>query len=420
MADGSSDRARRFPRSLLLQALLALAGIALSAISLYHYTLLNAHLQVGPSFCNINAALNCDAVNLSKWSRILGVPIASYGLVFYCGLLLACVHGSIRHATHRLTDALFVVSLFGVLFSIYLFAVSKLAIGTLCPTCLALYAVNIAFFLSAWLAGLDRPLFARAGAGFSGLLAFPGELLRGGEEQRFARVSVILLALLAIVAAAAPQIVIVLSPPPAPLTPSSGVDTWARQKLTDLSPYISASGANVDHSHGPEDAPVQIFEFSDFECPACQRFFHMVEELMELYPGKIRLIYKNYPLDEECNPAIREPFHEHSCLAAGVARCAGEQGKFYEAARYIFSLPHVGEEALRGTVSQLGLDGDAVNECLASSRLKDKIALDLEQAESLYVSGTPSIWVNGRKIRQPTLAVLRSIVERILADVAKS
>ena len=104
---------------------------------------------------------------------------------------------------------------------------------------------------------------------------------------------------------------------------------------------VSADGAPV---RGAADAPVTIVEFSDFECPFCKQTHPTLKQLLECYPGKVRLAYRDFPLDS---------IHPQSRRAAEAARCASDQGKFWEYHDVLFTQsPPIGSRrfaALRGT-----------------------------------------------------------------------
>ncbi|NDC37486.1 MAG: hypothetical protein EBZ48_05485, partial [Proteobacteria bacterium] len=141
---------------LLLPALIALGGVAglwLSWESLLHHTALSHNLPLAQSkYCTVSSTVNCDLVNKSGWSYLLGLPIASYGILYYLALCGAALLGVVPgcFARSRYTTALTAFTAAGLLFSLFLFAVSKFIIGALCPLCLATYTLNAGMFLLCW------------------------------------------------------------------------------------------------------------------------------------------------------------------------------------------------------------------------------------------------------------------------------
>ncbi|MCP4213846.1 MAG: thioredoxin domain-containing protein, partial [bacterium] len=114
-------------------------------------------------------------------------------------------------------------------------------------------------------------------------------------------------------------------------------------------------------ANGPEDAPILIIEYTDFQCPYCAKGWEMVQTLMGMFPGKIRHVFKNYPLSP----------HDKAESAAKAAMAAGKQGKFWEYHDLLFHIsPDLGEENLSRFAEELKLD----MEQFAKDRDSDEIA----------------------------------------------
>jgi protein-disulfide isomerase len=140
---------------------------------------------------------------------------------------------------------------------------------------------------------------------------------------------------------------------------------------------------------GPAGAPVTIVEFTDYQCPYCHRAQATIDQVMQRYAGKVRLVHLDFPLEG----------HSGAFPAARAARCAGDQGKFWEYHRGLMTEPGALDDAdLRGRASKLGLDGSAFASCLTSGRHDAAIQASLAQGEGLGVTGTPAYFVNGRMI----------------------
>ena len=158
-----------------------------------------------------------------------------------------------------------------------------------------------------------------------------------------------------------------------------------------------ASGPSADfvgpdlRALGPVDAPVAIVEFSDFECPYCKRFhIEILPRILEAYKGKIRYVFRDFPLTR---------IHPYAGKAAEAARCAGEQGKFWEYAEALFK----DEEELRPSTftqiaADLGLDQNTFQACLDSGKYADAVQQDLQDGLRLGVQGTPTFFINGQML----------------------
>lgn len=143
-----------------------------------------------------------------------------------------------------------------------------------------------------------------------------------------------------------------------------------------------------DPVFGPEDAPITIIEFSDFECPFCQRHFAQVyPQLLAEYPDQIRFVYKDFPLTS---------IHPNAQSAALAAQCAFEQGEFWEYHDLLFSsrLP-LNVSSYQQYASELELDVETFSACIEEERYAAQVAADVDQAHSLGVQSTPTFLVNG-------------------------
>ena len=135
-------------------------------------------------------------------------------------------------------------------------------------------------------------------------------------------------------------------------------------------------------SRGPDNAPVTIVEFSDFQCPYCGREVPVIERLMKEYDGKVRLVFRHYPLD----------FHPFAQKAAEAGACAQDQGKFWEFHDSMFSKQsELSVPDLKQRAVDLKLDTAAFNQCLDSGRQAEAIQKDIQEGARAGVSGTPAI-----------------------------
>ena len=145
----------------------------------------------------------------------------------------------------------------------------------------------------------------------------------------------------------------------------------------------------VDPVRGPDDAPVEIVEFSDFQCPFCLRAFETLTTLLDRYGSQIRFVYKDYPL----------PSHENAFKAAEAGNCANEQGRFWEFHDKMFaSQSALDVPALKEYAGELGLDEAAFTRCLDSGRFAGEVQRDLAIGQSYGVSATPVFFINGRAV----------------------
>jgi len=141
-----------------------------------------------------------------------------------------------------------------------------------------------------------------------------------------------------------------------------------------------------DPSIGPQDAPIVIIEFSDFNCPYCKRWHQETfQPLMSAYQDKILFVYRDYPVTSQ-----------ESFVAAQAANCAGEQGEYWAFHDALFSGPYgLGQEAYQQYAVDLGLDAAQLQECIQSGKYASEVESDARFASSLGITGTPTFFVNG-------------------------
>jgi RNA polymerase sigma factor (sigma-70 family) len=142
-------------------------------------------------------------------------------------------------------------------------------------------------------------------------------------------------------------------------------------------------------SLGPEHAPVTITIFSDFECSFCARVVASLDEVRERYPDKVRLVFKNRPLQS----------HLHAGLAAEAAMAAYAQGKFWEMSDLLYvHQDRLDRDSLLSYARTLGLDVERFTEELDSGAHRALVQQDIDEAVALGVRGTPSTIINGKLI----------------------
>ena len=160
-------------------------------------------------------------------------------------------------------------------------------------------------------------------------------------------------------------------------------------------------------SRGPADAPVTIVEFSDFQCPFCGRANSTVENVWKSYNGKVRWVFKHYPLD----------FHPDAPLAHRAALAAGEQGKFWEMHDAIFlNQKAIKRDDLIRTAGTLGLEMTRFLADLDSANYQKVMQRDMAEGTQVGIDGTPTFFINGHRLvgAQP-IETFRAVIDRELS-----
>ena len=157
---------------------------------------------------------------------------------------------------------------------------------------------------------------------------------------------------------------------------------------------------------GPENAPITIVEFSDFQCPFCLNAFPTVQQVLATYGDRIHFVYRHYPLAN----------HPRARPAAEASACANEQGKFWEFHDRLFSNQQSLEDAdLKQHAAQLGMDAAQFNTCYDSRKYSADVDADIRVGDEAGVSGTPAFFINGRMLSgaQPFEAFKQIIDEEL-------
>jgi protein-disulfide isomerase len=163
----------------------------------------------------------------------------------------------------------------------------------------------------------------------------------------------------------------------------------------------------ADPAAGPSSAPVTIVEFSDFQCPFCQRVSPVLKQVRDAYGDKVRVVWKDFPLTQ---------IHPLAFRAAEAAHCAGEQGDYWDYHDQLFASQQALASAdLTNMAEQVGLDVPRFEECLDTSRYADRVHAGIADATKLGITSTPTIFINGRRLSgaQPFEALASVIDEEL-------
>lgn len=160
-------------------------------------------------------------------------------------------------------------------------------------------------------------------------------------------------------------------------------------------------------SKGLANAPVTLVEYSDFHCPFCKRVQPTIASVLEKYGSKIRIVYKDFPLDS---------LHPQARAAAEAARCAGEQGKFWEFHDKVYAGDSdATPPTMKLYAQQVGLDVSTFESCVSTRKYQAQVQQDVVEGSKLGVTGTPGFFVNGRFLSgaQPLAAFTKLIDEEL-------
>jgi protein-disulfide isomerase len=344
----------------IVAAALAAAGLVLALVLVRQHA--QAHAGVASS-CAISEYVDCDRVATSRFSVVLGLPVAAWGVLGY-GLALLLSLAGLRPGRRREgwpAGLLLLVAAGAAGASIALAAVSELAVGALCLYCAGSWVVSFGLLAAAWRACRPEGVAAAVRGDVAVLGARP--LLAAGILVAGA-------AVVALAVAAYPRY-------------------WERRAAPPRA--AGAPGAGAPASQGP----LVVVEFSDYQCPFCAKAH---DETKALLAGRtdVTLVKRHFPLDSECNPAVKRPIHPQACELARVAICAEEQGKLPAADDALFR-NQAAKRPVEEVAASVGLDLGLLRRCLAAPSTEARLRSDIESAVRAGLDATPTYLVQGRR-----------------------
>ncbi len=184
------------------------------------------------------------------------------------------------------------------------------------------------------------------------------------------------------------------------------------RKEAGVQTYLAAPVSPVFHiatddqpAKGDLKAAVTIVEFTDFQCPSCAHVQPVLDRLVSEYGGRVRLVARDYPL----------PQHAEAFKAAEAAEAAREQGKYWEYSAKLFGHQSaLGVDNLKRYATELGLDRAKFDAALDGAKFTAQVRRDLLDGQKVGVNGTPSLFINGRRVSDRSYAGLKAAIEAAL------
>ncbi|MCB1200748.1 MAG: thioredoxin domain-containing protein [Leptospiraceae bacterium] len=373
----------------------AIVGVVFSGILIRHHVDPNASGSFVQQMCGTDANSGCGLVNQSALSSFLGMPIAFWGFLLYGTVVLTTAFYLYTREIFLLQKVLW-MSFFAALVDIILLGYSVLILKTICRLCVITYLGTLVMLMGVVFEMLKKK-------SEHGLLP---------EFKSVKNIAPGLWVLFAVLFSLLPLSGWYLGlANPAPV--QAGIDPQM-QKMIDAAfedYYAEYKKADKVDLSGPEApikgnpaAKLEFVEFADPLCPYCALYAVKMKELVMKYPDKISVRFRHYPLDKNCNSGMQRQLHEGACALSAAKVCAGEQGKFWEMHDSIFTnqrswsdgavtLPKLGQ-----TASSLGLNEKQFMSCMNSNATKARVSADLNMGNKAGVTGTPTLFANGRKM----------------------
>lgn len=376
----------RVSRGLGVCLLLSLIGIGLSGYLVFLHLGLQRGELLGGAACG-SGALNCHAVTAGPWGTFLGMPLALWGLLGYALVFALSLLG--RQSAEWADQTLTLIFLLAAVFlgiDLILLSLMVVVIRLYCLFCLLTYAVNASLLLVAG-RSLSSPwpqAAARVGAALGALIP---------SRQRPAAGmfwGLILMAVCGVAGLHASTTYL-----------SRGTFGSMRKQIQDYLTKQSRVAVDVtgDPSIGPASASLQMVEFSDFFCPACQRASKFNAIILANHRHDVRFVFKHYPLDMSCNEKVSRMVHPGACQVAAASECAHLQGKFWAFHDLVFEeTPRYHVAGMDDDVRRLGLNLEQFRACMDSGQGLEAVKRDIAAGGGAGVTSTPTYILNGMPI----------------------
>jgi protein-disulfide isomerase/uncharacterized membrane protein len=378
-----------------------LLSVAASAMLVYQ------HLT-GLAIPGCGAGSPCAELASSKWGRVpfLDLPVSSLGLAYFVAILIGWLT-----VKHGLTVAFKWIVRAGVAASA-MFLIVMVMKQQPCRYCLMAHAGNIVFWLLMEFGSRSPVTAVRPVAASAMAFGVAGIILGGLEWNQRQKV------------AKAEEAALVQSTEKIAQGSTDG-DSQAIAPATvpQTAPAVASStqpqqrGFTGRYREGPENAPIRIVIFSDYQCSDC-RSLEMQAKIILATNKNVSLSAKQFPLNKDCNPTLKETMHENACWGARVAEAAGilrGNGGFWKLHHWLFERGGgFTEEDLDAKLVQEGYDIGEFKRAMLSEEVARRIAADAEEAQTYGIMYTPMVFINGIELhgyRAP--AALTRAVERL-------
>ncbi len=188
-------------------------------------------------------------------------------------------------------------------------------------------------------------------------------------------------------------------------------DTFVEARLPDDTGVVYNIDVTSSPVRGPKNAPISIVEFSDFQCPYCAGVQETLDKVLKTFPKDVKLVFKQYPLN----------IHQYARQAALAALAAHSQGKFWELHDKMFqNFSAINEENIKKWAKEIGLSMPDFEKTMQSGKYEGVLQKDIADGAAAKVVGTPSIFVNGKRIHERNFEGFKKAIQEELAALRTS
>lgn len=389
-------------KRLLAATITIILAIATHAyLTNHYYPLKFGVVSQGETLCSVNEVLDCDVAATSSYSTVLGIPLSVWGLSFHIVLLIMVLFSWMgltaqRERTLRVATLLAFSSLAT---SVVLAIISLTLLTAYCPFCFLAYvwSILIAIFL---LFSLREPF---------GLVK--GDLAALFTESRSLLVGIALIPVVAFLTHK--SIVQSYGGNELEIVVKASVQEWTLNPPKTFEPSAALT-------KGPDDAKMTLVEFADFRCGHCAAAAPSIHAFLKSHPD-VQFKFYNFPLDGECNDAIRSGDGVSCRLAKAVTCATGEPGwnLHYKIFEEQIKYQQAGtventDKLLEEAAKSVGIDWSQLQQCMEEPTTHEQVKAQAQAGVAANVHGTPSVFANGRLLsRGQLIPVLKAVYDKI-------
>ncbi|HOK01977.1 MAG TPA: thioredoxin domain-containing protein [Spirochaetota bacterium] len=400
-----------------IMLVLAFCGAIISGILLYqHYF---PEMNLGVISCGKGFSNPCIAIGQSPYSKLFGIPIAAYGVLYFAILtfMMLLADYAEEYYYHIFMSLMFPIVIAGVMADIIL-AVLMIKIGEICYLCVSTYIINI--FLLALLYFYLKKISNR-----EKLFEIIKNFFMPESPDRKAVLSLFVVFIFFLSFSVFAATIILQSRVSASQTPESKITKLISDFYNEEPQSIDFPETNMNL--GNSAAKVKIYVFNDFLCSACYKFYNIEKYILARYKNKVEIKYYHYPLDSSCNKYMDETIYANSCQASRAMFAAASMNIFEEYfyshfSNYPFFKDGYGSEQIFKNFEEAMKIKNSINDkksfelFLNSKEATDLIKKHIEFAEKLKIEATPTIYIAGRKIvGVPPREFVSAIIDRELS-----
>lgn len=350
--------------------------------------------------CTVEGIDGCKELAQSDYSKILGIPIAYLGLIYYSfisflfGISYFKEKEDNPKVNHIRILLLFYATVFGIIFDTILGYINFTKLIVPCLLCVYTYFITLALFVvSLVLKNRNKPeenylIMLQQGLIVLGIAIIFSSLVLGiyyikakSHEAKIVEGEL--------------------------LSPEK-----VQEYLRDFHALKSVNlrTDSIKTYEGNPQGYIVIHKFADFLCPHCLHTSYILKKALKRWPGRIVIYYRQFPLDSTCNPDIkappRKPYGDWRCNGAQAAVCAADFPQFPEFYHQIFGLQEqqlpIDLEQLERISNNLGIPWNKLFGCMTSPIAQQRINKDIQEAKLIEIDSTPTIIVNNKLVSKGT------------------